>query len=107
MSRKVRLRAQSGTDEANHAGKLYRVNNDHIVEVDEEAVGPLVERGGFELAEPDVDPVQPGFVRARAVGIAGCSWGGQNFEPDADGVFNVPIGSMDDLAPHGFVGIED
>ena len=32
----------------------------------------------------------------------GCSWGGENFEPDEDGAFDIPEEAVVDLVAHGF-----
>lgn len=104
---KVRLYATQGSDEANHSmsTKPYRVDNNGIVEVDEEAVGPLLEKGGFiRVEEPEVE-VPTGSVRVVHVSDpdATCSHAGVSFAPESDGSIVVPVTAAPHLAAHGFV----
>src|ERR1700734_3903591 len=106
---KVRLRNMNGADEANYSGaKPYRMANNGVFEVDEEAVGPLLERGGFILADP-VPPVAVahGFIRMQNLADRGasCSFGGVSYAPDADGCVVVPIEGAAILEGHGFIRV--
>ena len=108
---KVRLHAPPGTDEANSSFSPvpYRADNDGIVEVDEEAVGPLLEKGGFTLVDPPgIVEVPHGFVQVVHPTDAGasCSFGGESYVPDADGVLTVPCEAVGDLLAHGFISFE-
>lgn len=105
MSRKVRLQAPKGTDEANWSGSPvpYRVDNDGYAEVDEEAVGPLLEKGGFIL-EPDPVEVAHGNIRVKHVSdpAALCAHGGEQFSLQPDGSLVVPVEAVAHLKAHGF-----
>lgn len=100
-----KLHAPKGTDEANHDGVSYRVDNDGTIEVPVEAAGPLLALGGF-TADDDSDPVPDGKVRVSHGYATGCSWGGEAFEPQKDGTFLVPVAAVADLASHGFTIVE-
>lgn len=98
MSKK--LKAPRGTDEANADGKIFRVDNDGTVDVPNDAVGPLLERGGFvEVVEPAAVPDGHGLVMHDDPG-ASCDG-----EKVGD-AFVVPIGKVAELASHGFRAIE-
>jgi hypothetical protein len=105
MAKKV-LHVPKGTDEVNHDGKLYRADNNGDVEVDAEAVGPLLKTGGCTIDDDSGDdPV--GFVRvAHPGGTDSCSWGGRNYSARKDGSILVPAVAVVDLAAHGFVPID-
>ncbi len=97
----LRLRATQGQDEANFGTELFRVNNDHTVEVPVEAVDALTSVGGFELIPERATPPAGMVHMAHPQGV-GCSWGGVTYEPDADGIVTVPAAAGADLASHGF-----
>lgn len=115
MGRKVRLRATQGATEANWSGsdKPYLVNpGTGMVMVDEEAVGPLVEKGGFVVANPEQphdDEEEHEMVRMkhRSDPTASVSHGGETYDPDADGMILVPSHAVEHLEPHGFVPFTD
>jgi hypothetical protein len=106
---KVRLKAPVGTDEANHSvsfGKPYKVDpNTGIVEVDPEAVAPLLDKGGFTLADPPA-PVAIADGMEELVNQddpgASVSFDGKSYAPDADGVLQVPVKAVHALRAHGF-----
>lgn len=110
-SEKVRLHAPRGTDEANFSGSTvpYRVDNNGDVEVDAEAVGPLLEKGGFTLADPVAMSVPHGFIAVRHASdpLAGCSHQGRTYEVQADGVLLVEASAIGALTSHGFVSIDE
>jgi hypothetical protein len=97
------LKANQGQDEANFGGERYPVNlTTHTVDVPEDAAAGLLKVGGFEL-ETAPAPITPGFIRLIDKAGDGCSWGGQTYEPDADGFVTVPVVAAADLAAHGYV----
>ncbi len=103
---KVRLHATQGSDEANWSGSStpYRVDNDGSVEVDEEAVPALLEKGGFILdALPPVE-VPHGSIRVAHVSDPGalCAHAGAEFVLEADGTLIVPVEAVFALGAHGF-----
>lgn len=99
--KKVKLKAPKGTDEANAGGESFRVDNDGTIEVPEDAVGPLLEHGGFtEVKEAAVIPHGHALVMhddPKAATSAGEKFG--------DG-FLVPAHKVADLASHGFRAVE-
>lgn len=105
---KVRLHAPPGTDEVCYSssfGKPLRVDNDGTVEVDEEEVAPLLEKGGFTR-----DPIPPVEVPDGSVRVvhlsdpaALCSHAGVEFSHEADGSIVVPVTAVEHLAAHGFI----
>ncbi len=96
-----KLKAPKGTDEVNVGTESYRVDNDQIVEVPEEAVAPLLERGGF--TEVDAEPDVPeGFVLVgHPDPHASCGQG----EKCGD-FFKVPAAIASELIGHGFYPVE-
>lgn len=110
MSKKFRLRAPVGTDEANYSGaeRPYKVAPDGTVEVDEGAVAGLVGAGGFSLIEeePAVELGKVKLVNADDP-TAGVSFGGVSYQPDEDGIVTVPAEAAADLVSHGFVPVAE
>jgi hypothetical protein len=106
---KIRLRAPRGTDEANSSMSSvpYKVGLDGTVEVDEEAVAPLLARGGFTLADVRQEPVPDGLVRMahQSDPHASCSFDGVAYAPGPDGFLLVPAGAVEALSAHGFVSV--
>jgi hypothetical protein len=106
---KIRLRAPRGTDEANSSMSSvpYKVGLDGTVEVDEEAVAPLLARGGFTLADVRQEPVPDGLVRMahHSDPHASCSFDGVAYAPGPDGFLLVPAGAVEALTAHGFVSV--
>jgi hypothetical protein len=105
---KIRLFSNQGSDECNYGSQRYRVSNAGIVEVDAEAVGPLLAVGGFSLAE-EVPPVavDHGTIRVMHVSdpTATCSFAGVSYIPTEDGSVTVPMEAVPHLAWHGFVPV--
>jgi hypothetical protein len=60
--RTVKLKVAHGTDEVNADGQAYRVDNDDTVEVPEEAVAPLLEKGGCVVVDEAAPVVPKGFA---------------------------------------------
>ena len=100
----VKLRATQGADEANVGGQRYRVDNDGTIDVPIEAEAPLLEKGGFVLAE-ELPPVSAGNVRVSHPEGIGCSFDGVNYEPDEHGTIIVPAESVGALTSHGFTPV--
>jgi septal ring factor EnvC (AmiA/AmiB activator) len=52
------------------------------------------------------EPVEPviydGHTEMRNADGTACSWRGETYEPDADGVVTVPVAAAADLLDHGF-----
>lgn len=96
------LKAPPGTDEANFGEERFRVDNDGMVDVPEEAVAGLVGQGGF-LEIPEEEPGVPvGFGKVRHDDPeASC-----NGEKQEDGSFLVAIESVNELLAHGFTPVE-
>ena len=106
MAKFQKLHAHKGTDEANHDGVLYRVDNDGNIEVPNEAVDALLKTGGF-VAEDLSDDDPEGFARVKSfTGATRLSWGGNSYSSRADGSFLVPAVAVSDLLSHGFFGDE-
>jgi hypothetical protein len=104
---KVRLHSNRGALEANWSGSPtpYRVDNNGNVEVDEEAVGPLLERGGFTLVDvPSPVAVQAGFCVVENLNDpnAAFSYEGVSYEPDANGLLTIPLDAASVFESHGF-----
>lgn len=106
-SKRVRLRANQGADEANMSGYApFKVNpNDKTVEVPEEAVSTLLEKGGFELVDPPARAPANHMIPVRHTSdhTLSCSWG----NPDANGIIMVPAHAVVALLSHGFVPVAD
>lgn len=102
----TKLHAQQGSDEANHDGVSYRVDNDGNITVPEDAVAPLVAIGGFIRVDDDRDEVPDGLVALKHGEVTTCSWGGNTYDRREDGAFFVPCAAAADLIHHGFVGAD-
>lgn len=64
----------------------------------------LLGNSGFSRMT-EVAPSPPGpfeTVRVKHPDGASCGWGGVSYEPDADGVVEVPAAAVSDLICHGF-----
>jgi hypothetical protein len=106
MARYKKLHAPAGADEANFAGKRYRVDNNGEVEVPEEAVDSLVLVGGFTITPELIPPSGSFAVVANRDGATSCSWGGNVYEADDNGCFSIPGDALADLSSHGFYVVE-
>lgn len=106
-SKRVRLRAPQGTDEASLSGYApFKINSEtRIVEVPVEAVEPLVQKGGF--VQVDVPKAEPASdlvpVMHSSDPTGSCNYG----SPDANGIIMVPAHAVADLIPHGFVPVTE
>jgi hypothetical protein len=79
-----------------------------LVDVPEEVAAYLLKTGGFAVAKSERPPAAPaGMVRMRHPEGVGCSFAGQVYEPDEDGVVLVPAEAVAALAAHGFAAIKE
>lgn len=102
---KKKLIANQGSDEVNVDSVSYKVSPvDHTVEVPEEVVGPLLERGGFSYAEPANAP--EGFARMSHQFLESFSVDGAMFAPQEDGAFLIPVAVLRSALDHGFTIVE-
>ena len=102
---KKKLIANQGSDEVNVENVSYKVNPiDHTVEVPEEDVGPLLEKGGFSYAEPVKTP--EGVVRMHHQFLESFSIDGAIFAPQEDGSFLIPVAVLRSALDHGFTIVE-
>ena len=104
MPRFRKLRAPDGADEVNHGTERFKVGPDHMVEVPNEAVEPLVHVGGF-IDEGEKVEIPNTLVPLRHPEGSACSWGGQTYE-HKNGVVFVPCAAVVDLLDHGFEAVE-
>lgn len=110
MSRK--LRAPVGTDEANYGQTRYRVNNDGVVDVPDDAASALMDVGGFVAIDApvsvDADVFADPVAKLKAPeGATCCTWDAVVFDVDREGFVYVPPSAVGALAAHGYVLIED
>jgi hypothetical protein len=69
----------------------------------ESAIGALLPPEEPEVPEAPTEPViYDGHTEMRNADGSGCSWRGESYEPDADGVVTVPVAAAADLLDHGF-----
>jgi hypothetical protein len=103
----IRLRAAFGQDEANHGTARYSVDNDGLIQVPPEAVGPLTTTGGFVFTKTGDDAISVGSLKLHHDDAAGCSYAGRQYLGDANGDVLVPAEATSELLAHGFVPIFD
>jgi hypothetical protein len=101
----IPLRAVFSQDEANHGASRYLVDNDGLIQVPLEAVGPLTTVGGFVLAKNSDNAISAGVLTLHHDDAAGCSYAGRQFLSDAKGDVRVPAAAGSELSAHGFVPI--
>jgi hypothetical protein len=78
-----------------------------LVDVPEEVAAHLLHVGGFAVAKKDMPAMPAGRVRVRHPEGIGCSFDGQAYEPDADGIVMVPAAAAAELMAHGFVAVDE
>jgi hypothetical protein len=78
-----------------------------LVDVPDAVAAHLLHVGGFAVAKKETAPAPQGMVAMRHPESIGCSFAGQTYEPDADGVVLVPAEAAAALAAHGFVAVEE
>jgi polyhydroxyalkanoate synthesis regulator phasin len=106
----VTLLAPTGTDLANHGTNVYRVDNEGLVRVPREAVGPLIHNGGFSMVETETKLAdQSGLVRLMYPdAVPGDERTFDGHKPDKDGIIEVPAEKVAvALGSHGLVGEEE
>jgi hypothetical protein len=101
-----RVQMQKGTDEVNHGTTSYHVPRDGVVELPPEVAEHVIRQGGGK----DIDPkpeLPSDLVEVRHVSDpnAGLSWGWKSYPPSKDGKLHVPMASLEDIAPHGFLPV--
>jgi hypothetical protein len=101
----IPLRAAFGQDEANHGAARYSVDEDGLIQVPPEAVGPLTTIGGFVLAKNRDNMVSAGEFTLHHDDAAGCSYAGRRFLADSNGNVLVPAEAASELSAHGFVPV--
>jgi len=101
----IPLRAAFGQDEANHGTARYPVDNDGLIQVPLEAVGPLTTIGGFVLVKTGDNAISAGPLKLHHDDAAGFSYAGRQYLGDANGDVLVAAEATSDLLAHGFVPI--
>ena len=86
----IPLRAVFSQDEANHGASRYLVDNDGLIQVPLEAVGPLTTVGGFVLAKNSDNAISTGVLTLHHDDAAGCSYAGSQYIRDSNGNVLVP-----------------
>ena len=103
----IPLRAAFSQDEASHGAARYSVNNDGIIQVPLEAVGPLTTIGGFILAKTRDNATSVGLVTLHHDDAAGCSYSGRQYLGDSNGNVLMPAEATSELSAHGFVPVNE
>jgi hypothetical protein len=101
----IQLRAVFGQDEANYGAARYSVDNDGLIQVPLEAVGPLTTIGGFVLAKTGDNAISAGTLTLHHDDAAGCSYAGRQYLGDSNGDVLVPAEAASELFAHGFVPV--
>jgi hypothetical protein len=99
----IPLRAEFSQDEANHGAVRYLVDNDRLIQVPLEAVGPLTTVGGFVLAKNSDNAISAGVLTLHHDDAVGCCYAGSQFLSDSKGDVRVPAEAASELLAHGFV----
>jgi hypothetical protein len=77
--------------------------SDWLVDVPPEVAIHFLHKGGFGLTQVHIFQSAGNIRMIARSGASSCSWGGQSFEPDADGAVTVPVEALADLVNHNFV----
>jgi hypothetical protein len=101
----IPLRAAFGQDEANYGAARYSVDDDGLIQVPLEAVGPLTAIGGFVLAKTVDTVISAGALMLHHDDAAGCSYAGRQYLGNANGDVLVPAEAVSELSAHGFVPV--
>ena len=101
----IPLRAVFSQDEANHGASRYLVDNDGLIQVPLEAVGPLTTVGGFVLAKNSDNAISAGVLTLHHDDAAGCCYACRQFLSDSNGDVRVPAEAASELLAHGFVPV--
>ncbi len=101
----IPLRADFGQDEANYGAARYSLDDDGLIHVPLEAVGPLVTIGGFVVAKTGGNAISSGALPLHHDNATGCSYAGRQYHGDSNGDVLVPAEAASDLLAHGFVPV--
>jgi hypothetical protein len=101
----ILLHAAFGQDEANHGAARYWVDNDGLIQVPLEAVGPLTTIGGFVLAKTNGNMISAGVLTLHHDDAAGCCYACRQFLTDSNGDVRVPAEAASEPLAHGFVPV--
>ena len=104
---RIKLRGAFGQDEANYGAARYSVDNEGLIQVPLEAVGPLTTIGGFVLVSTGDNPISAGALTLHHDDAAGCSYAGRQYPADSNGNVLVPAEAASELFAHGFVAVFD
>ena len=99
----IQLHAAFGQDEANYGAARYSVDNEGLIQVPLEAVGPLTTIGGFVLVTTGDNAISAGALALHHDDAAGCSYAGRQYLGDSNGDVLVPAEAASELLAHGFV----
>ena len=103
----ITLRAAFGQDEATHGERRYSVDNEGLIQVPLEAVGPLTTIGGFVLVTIGENAISAGALTLHHDDAAGCSYAGRQYLGDLNGDVHVPAEAASELLAHGFAPVYD
>jgi hypothetical protein len=81
------------------------VDNNGLIEVPLEAVGPLTTIGGFVLAKNSDNAISAGVLALHHDDALGCSYAGRQFLSDSNGDVRVAAEAASELLAHGFVPV--
>src|SRR5580704_9674270 len=98
----IQLHAAFGQDEANYGAARYSVDNEGLIQVPLEAVGPLTTIGGFLLVTTGDNAISAGALALHHDDAAGCSYAGRQYLGDSNGDVLVPAEAASELLAHGF-----
>ncbi len=101
----IPLRAAFGQDEANYGVVRYSVDDDGLIQVPLEAVGPLTTIGGFVFAKTGDNAISAGALTLHHDDAAGCSYAGHQYLGNSNGDVLVPAEAASELFAHGFVPV--
>ncbi len=101
----IQLRAAFGQDEANYGAARYSVDNEGLIQVPLEAVGPLTTIGGFVLVTTGDNATSAGALTLHHDDAVGCSYAGCQYLGDSNGDVLVPAEAASELLAHGFVPV--
>ena len=96
-----KLKAAEGTTEVNIGETDIVVPPDGIIEVPDDQVDALIERGGFSEVE-DPTPAPDGNVKMKGPAGASCTVFGQTYTAGDDGLITGPVAAVTALLDHNF-----
>ena len=98
----ARLKAASGTTEANVGTTDYIIPPDGIIDVPDSAVDDLVSRGGFTPVTAPPAPVDGTAIMRAPDANASFTYAGVSYSAGVDGVLTVPVEAVSAMVSHGF-----